>query len=475
MRKFSGIWLILIWSLVVYCIIDPVSKVYTLENVRFLSFIGIINMVVVIITWKIAGGEGFCAYTVFCVVLFAFCYGQSVGWYFGLDMGSKDLYYRISIYTIINSMIYSLLCMIAIHIGALFSIREKRASCKNVIDPENMIYSIEKVGKLFAWASVPFYVIDTLYTLYNVIGKGYIGAYNTLAVSLGQIGTLIAMISNFFIPALICLFVVYRNHKRKKNFILIILLIDVIKTLYIGGRSGAVMVLLVIVLMYHYCVKRFKFWQSFIVGILGYVGMAVLNAIAVVRVESNKSISMVLEVIGGSFANVFGEFFGELGWSMSSLMHTMEFVPSIQSFRYGKSYLYGLTAAIPNVGIWQVHPAKIHSNLGDWLQNMLDIDYGPGYTAIAEFYINFGWYGVLVAIIVGYIVARILGSLNKDSISTNPLSAVMVFLVMLLLLKPMVRSSFSAVVRSLVYNVCVYYVFIKMIYIQRVNSLLKKK
>lgn len=465
MRKFWGIWFMIIWSLVVYCLVDPVVNMYNMDNIKFLSYIGIINFFVTFLIWKIAGGELFCAYTVFYLVMFVFCYGQSVGWLLELDMGSKDLYYRISTVTIVKSMIYSLISMIAIHFGAILSIREEKIR-KTITetDLEAMNKAINKTGELFIWASLPFYVIDTLYTLYNVYTSGYAGSYNTLALVLGQVGTLIAMISNFFAPALICIFVANRKNVRMRRLAIVFLCIDVFKTLYVGGRSGAVMTLLVLFLVYHYCVNNFKFKQTVFISALAYLGMAVSNAVAIFRTEANKSLSLIFQTIGSSFANVFGDFFGELGWSMSSLMHTIEFVPMMEPFRWGKSYLYGLMAAIPNVGIWRVHPAKLYSNLGDWLQGMLDIDYGPGYTLIAEFYINFGWHGIIAAFVVGIIIGNLLGMLNQNTLKTNPMNAVVVFLVMLLLLKPIVRSSFSAVVRGLVYNVILYYVVMRFLY-----------
>ena len=73
----------------------------------------------------------------------------------------------------------------------------------------------------------------------------------------------------------------------------------------------------------------------------------------------------------------------------------------IFGFRYGESYLYSLTTIIPNLGFWDAHPGAIKAHLGNWLQDVLGLDYGPGFSMAAEAYINFGWFGILFMMLLG--------------------------------------------------------------------------
>lgn len=93
-----------------------------------------------------------------------------------------------------------------------------------------------------------------------------------------------------------------------------------------------------------------------------------------------------MATIINSFSNVIGTFVGELGWSITSLGWTMNLVPHSQNYRHGMSYLVSLISWIPSAifGGSSHHPAVIWGNLADWLQNSLNMSYGPGYTMIAE-------------------------------------------------------------------------------------------
>ena len=87
----------------------------------------------------------------------------------------------------------------------------------------------------------------------------------------------------------------------------------------------------------------------------------------------------------------------------------MTLVPESRPYDYGISYLYALTAIMPNIG-WQVHPSVAHGLLSDWLIKTVDPVVargggGLGFSFIAEAYLNFGWFGGPVWLgVVGFIL-----------------------------------------------------------------------
>ena len=90
----------------------------------------------------------------------------------------------------------------------------------------------------------------------------------------------------------------------------------------------------------------------------------------------------------------------------------------------------------------------------------MNLKYGPGFSIVAEAYINFGWFGILFMIIEGLIFGRILTSSDRYSIKYNPemLSINLTFLVVSTL--SATRSSALVFVRSVLYNVVPVYLLI---------------
>jgi hypothetical protein len=65
---------------------------------------------------------------------------------------------------------------------------------------------------------------------------------------------------------------------------------------------------------------------------------------------------------------------------------------------------------IPNFlsGLGVVHPASTYASLARWLQNALNISWGPGFSMPAEAYINMGWLGIIPAVITGIVIGKVL-------------------------------------------------------------------
>lgn len=102
----------------------------------------------------------------------------------------------------------------------------------------------------------------------------------------------------------------------------------------------------------------------------------------------------------------------EMGYSLVTVTHTISLVPAVRDFDRGVSYLYAASAIVPNLG-WQVHPGKAHGLLCDWLTQTVEpvvaaSGGGLGYSFIAEAYLNFGWVGgPLCLLVIGYLFTRV--------------------------------------------------------------------
>jgi hypothetical protein len=101
----------------------------------------------------------------------------------------------------------------------------------------------------------------------------------------------------------------------------------------------------------------------------------------------------------------------EMGGTMATLAYTMDLVPDDRDFESGKSYLFAALTILPNIFGTQRHPSVERGTAADWL--IRTVSYatavsggGLGYSFIAEAYLNFGWMGApLVMILLGFLLA----------------------------------------------------------------------
>lgn len=285
----------------------------------------------------------------------------------------------------------------------------------------------------------------------SVISGGYSELYTELN-SYSKMGQFLPLIAGWFPIALLMKYAVNaKDNPRVSKRFAIILWAYIVINLYIGGRSGAVMMVLAFFITKQYLVKpiRKKMILPFCLG--GYVFIGLLNTIAQIRLQTNRSIMDVFYTFFTSTSSVIGDFIGELGWSMSSLVWTMDLGGDV--FRKGTSYLFAFTAIIPNLGFWKVHPAAVYSNLGEWMQSALGRTTGLGYTFVAETYANFWWFGLIMMFLFGCIASKLLSGINKENAKYNIKRTFIIIMFFSSVLKSFVRSQFSAIMRPLIFTV----------------------
>lgn len=96
-----------------------------------------------------------------------------------------------------------------------------------------------------------------------------------------------------------------------------------------------------------------------------------------------------------------------MGGSMNTVSYTIDLVPETRGYDMGASYYYALLTVFPNA-FWSIHPSVARGIASEWLVKTVDpetarIGGGMGYSFIAEAYLNFGWWGApIVLILMGF-------------------------------------------------------------------------
>ena len=263
-------------------------------------------------------------------------------------------------------------------------------------------------------------------------------------------------IADYFIPSLICLFIGYKQNKKMRYFIFGICLLNILAILLTGGRTYAVILVLLLVLLYHYEVKQISIKKGILLIFFSVAFLTLLSVVSQFRAEAQRNISAYFQQ-SSRIENGATEAIAEMGSTMFCLIKTKEIVPIREDYRYGRSYLYSFTSLIPNLGFWDMHPARRESNLGEWLTDKLRLNYGTGYSMCAEAYINFGPWGYWIMLLLGFLLGKILGVTNAR-LKENSILLIFSLILFWFCLK-MTRNSFIGFIRAFFfYALPIYYI-----------------
>lgn len=378
-------------------------------NIRMMGIFGCVLLVSSMFTWLKRGNRLVSPYMTFLVVLYLFSFGTSLLYAFSITPENDLLgYLDINRRGIYESEWLTLLMLIFFHLGALFYIDKKRDA--RHIKEINYFTSNKRLAKICRFLfviSIYFYVSEVINNLVLSISYGYATLFER-EESTG-LGHLTSFFSELFIPSVICLYIVYKDNKLIRYSITTLLLLNIGAFFVIGGRSRGVILLAILLILRDSLIKHFSKKEYIGLAIGGLILLSLFTYIATIRNEGDRSFDIEAIEIND---NTLVKAIAEMGGSQSCLIKTMEFVPGQEDFRYGKTYLFAFTTIIPNLGFWEIHPAKKEANMSDWLTEKLGLSYGTGYSMCAEAYINFGFLCPFVFFLFGLLFARIFGSIE---------------------------------------------------------------
>lgn len=422
----------------------------------------IIQFVYTLWSWGKCSGNHFGAYPIFMVAFYLFNLGQTVLDYFGAEYNAHLLLNGyLNQYQYFAASYYSLASLLFFHFGAILSIKEE--SHLSVLDKQEMdcmFSSIFNIARFFAIIATPFYFYNLIIKFSVVSLYGYDALYDSRNTS----SYLVSLFADFYTPALICMFFASEYLKNSRALIVEIILVTVfLPPIFLGGRSNAgiiAAILLIVYALFHNIKKR----QAVVILFSALVIMIVFNVIANVRNDTDVSTNDVKNVIKED-NNPLVSFLAETGFSMYPLGATMTLVPLSKSHEYGATYLWELTTIIPNVGLWDLHPAQKHDP-GAWIQEQQGHSFGIGYSLIAEAYYNFGYWGLLFMVLNGYVYTLLLSKISRKYMLHNPLIVALSIMFFWASIKG-VRNSFQGVVRGFVYYSYIIYLFMNLSYKKR--------
>lgn len=434
--------MLLLLSLV-SCCVGYFTEQPTIKTLGLMGWIGLIQLTYSVISWMKRGNQIVSPYVIFLLTLYVFSYGQSFMWAMGWDSERTLVdFYGITINEIFHAQILTCVMLAFFHIGAIYSLIKKQTKSQMTCSALNQRKRLQQIGWLLFFVSIVPYIINTVHDLMLSMTMGYGAIYADEKVGMDNLSGFVA---GYFIPSVICLFIAYKNNRLVRLLLSAMLFVNIIAILLIGGRSNAVILIAILIILYNYLIKRFtKKW--IIVGVLGvFFLLQILSFVASTRTEGGRTANVNnLEIENNAAVDALAE----MGSSMFCLIKTMNIVPKKEDYRYGKSYAYAFTTLIPNIGFWKIHPAKKESNLGDWLTDSLGLSYGTGFSMCAEAYANFGYCGFIVFFFWGYFLANIFSKI-EISAKSNDYTLMAFLLVLFWYFLKLPRNNFISIVRPI--------------------------
>lgn len=326
---------------------------------------------------------------------------------------TKAVFYRFPDETIASTLLLALLYFWFIHHGAIFSSAAKPVP----VNPQSAAAAQEpRHIRAMRIVGMVFLVIGGLATLSLAVGtiavvleRGYFGLFESVTRRAGIVAVG-EKLAGFALPGAF----LFLASGTRSQFPRLIGAGTVIAyaglQIAVGNRGDAIPALVGLAWLWGEVVRPLP-KTVLIAGLIGIM-------ITIPLVKRTRSLEgperFTLEAAAreyGDITNPAVESVREMGSTMVVTAYTFELVPSQRPFDMGVGYLYALSTLFPNL-FWEVHPAVARGLPAQWLIETVDPitaerGGGLGFSFIAEGYLNFGWWSVLlVGWPLGYLLRR---------------------------------------------------------------------
>lgn len=336
----------------------------------------------------------------------------------------------------------------ALHAGASLAgagtSTTRRPGKNNVVGLEAWVARVATVAFV---ASAPFAIARDLEFLSIAANEGYFNLYDP---SQAQTQSISLTLASFSVP--MAIYVLVLRSDLFRTLAIAFLLVHSLLMLGVGHRGWGLLSLLALAWVYRRVIGRIP--NALLIA-ASVALIAILPVIALVRNTPLSELTVAeLATAYTGIKSPLWALLSEMGLSASTIAWTIELIPAERPFGLGMSFLYSVTAALPNL-LFDVHPATANS-LSNWLTWRIIPEQaaqgaGLGFSAFAEFYYNFGaTFGAAAAYGFGYVVSRISKSAE---LRTHSLLNVAICGVLLSFLPFFARADSSMLLRPVVWYV----------------------
>ena len=444
-KKFISVFVLLI-----YLTFSTLILLSPFDSMNVNGMIGWGLLIVSVWTYYFISSEFISTYMLFLLLLFLFSFGQSLLMPFGLLSIERNLlsFKYVSAIQLLEAQKYTLVCLACFHLGALIQYNNKKITNGNFFSFSNKV--VRYTSYIIVIITSPAYV----YRIWGYMSKfgssGYNSIYSDTSSSMNGI---VIIVSNLFFAGSFLLLYSYREKKIARLNLYFFIVLSVLPFLFSGKRIDFMATILCLILFQNYFVKKINVKSSMKYIVIGIVLLLILGAISSLRTVGEYSLAEVINYIvtEGPKKNIFTDVIAELGGSMGPTIGIMQLI-SIGSFqyRYGNTFFFSLVSVIPSLGLWDTSFVDHQTSLANSLTEALGLNFGSGFSIVAESYLNFGIFGIVFFILFGFCLLKLFSLLSIESVKKSPLIGIFI-IIFFRFITNVPRDSFLVIVRTLVY------------------------
>lgn len=351
--------------------------------------------------WGSNGNNYLSLYTFFILYMCASNLGQSIVSIIPSSMNELSIYEEFNIDEIISALRFQLLCVSCIGLGTSLYIGKNSVTTNELISHFNntssQSFKSQRFIKFLFWGSICLVLIDAASYFLLRQTMGYLDAYNER--QLGGI-PFYMQLSNWLVILLSFYFIFTKRYIKQILFIFIFL---ILLFLSCGNRALTIKYLGFLFILYPIIYPKY-FQKKFIIIwiIIGIFFFALLSTVSSIRNDVGTSLQLANGQM--TISELFLESLAEMGGSVNTLIYTMDAIES--GVRHHLTELYFIITATTTSKLSDfLGLSNEYLPLSEWVGEYAGIrNYGLGYSCLAEWFMNYGWYGCIYAGLYGYII-----------------------------------------------------------------------
>lgn len=422
------------------------SSVQTNWWIYFLSVAGVFQFAHIIFSASKIQGRLFTPYALFLAFMFVFNYGQFALWAFGihseLEMTNTTFIRYIDPYTAVKMQVISLQFLCIFHLSAIFGFCKKKVY--------NVNYSLNSALKLI---SLPVLIVSGLinisFTFYVFLAAQTVGY---AALFENALPPLLKYISYMFVPSFCLTLVAYKFSTKAFKYLTVLFAVYAVPLLITGDRGSWIYFIGPWAWCYITYVRDrsnpIKKSQIILMVTAFCLLLIAASAFKSVRDIGLNSLSLT-DLVFNDLYEAFVHPLFEMGQS-AVLLGVVEQDHMYDTWRFGNTFVSSILGMImPKISTFFGYPDMYLEN---WFSDYLNMgNYGVGFSAFAEAYLNggpyLGWFYMAVfGYFIGYTVTY--KNENKDNVLN-----LFLILATSIVLGPFIRASLNLFIRMYFWGV----------------------
>ncbi|WP_340597894.1 O-antigen polysaccharide polymerase Wzy [Priestia megaterium] len=330
--------------------------------------------------------------------------------FYGIKYTTNEMLYRYGNYWGFWGTIYALLFVFVYVIGIVcFSNVENRNSISGVTAActDQTLRVCRRIGLFMFFIAV----FPQLYhDITQIFVKNKVGYEGMFEVDITFYGIPLGWFTKLFLPSILLILSSYRNDKKKFTIIFLITIFYFLIFMFLTGRKGNT-IQTIVPLVFLYCIFfKTKLRISYV--ILAYFGAFFVTVVTNIRKMT----------IDGSFFEKLKEIISEsepikglcleMGGTVKAIIQALMAIPATGNFQYGRTYiasfvysiLSGLKLPVDSLEKYALFNVFLEQpERGQYINSTV---YAMGGSAVAEWYWNFGWYGIPLVLLFSFCIVK---------------------------------------------------------------------